>query len=196
MRSSPKLSVVKLAAKRRRRFASPGELGWWVGVMAMGAPDWVEQSRMRVSPRCAVRMEKEVLGCQKGVLVGVEMRAMELVLPPMKGWVLWWVCLPSSGSSSSSGEGGGFGGVSRLFFCFGDVSSPWGLAEGMDEDAVMKSRSARRKEYVRSASMEDGAAPLDSGSGDCVEEDSCKVLDFVMTEGLREAPRPPVSVGR
>lgn len=51
----------------------------------MARPSDVRQRRMRVSPQWAVRRVEGEEGCQKGVGVGVEMRATEQVEPPLKG---------------------------------------------------------------------------------------------------------------
>ena len=85
MRSSPKESVMKEAAWRRRRAASVGDDGWWFVVRGTARPSEVRERRIRVSPQWAVRSVEGVEGCQKGVGVGVEMRATEAVEPPLKG---------------------------------------------------------------------------------------------------------------
>ena len=69
-RSSPKESVTKLAAKRRRREASLGVEGWWSVVRGCAAPSLTRERRMRVSPQWAVRSVEGVEGCQNGVGVG------------------------------------------------------------------------------------------------------------------------------
>lgn len=51
MRSSPKESVTKDAACRRRRAASEGEEGWCVVVKGTARPSEVRERRMRVSPQ-------------------------------------------------------------------------------------------------------------------------------------------------
>ena len=87
-RSSPKESVImEPAAKRRRRDDSRGLEAWWLVVSATGAPSDTRERRMRVSPTWAVVRVAVVEGCQNGVGVGVEMRAMEAVEPPRKGAV-------------------------------------------------------------------------------------------------------------
>jgi len=84
-RDSPKESVTKEAAKRCRRAASAGVSGWWFVVRGTAWPSATRDRRMRVSPQWAVRRVQGVEGCQKGVGVGVLMRAMEQVEPPRKG---------------------------------------------------------------------------------------------------------------
>ena len=84
MRSSPKESVTKVAAKRRRREASTGVEGWWFVVRGIALPSLTRQRRMRVSPQWAVIIVAGEAGFQKGVGVGVEIRAMEAVEPPWK----------------------------------------------------------------------------------------------------------------
>ena len=83
-RSSPKESKEEMA-HLRRRLASGGEDGWWVEVRGTAAPSLTRERRMRVSPTWAMAREKVVEGCQKGVGVGVEIKAMEAVEPPRKG---------------------------------------------------------------------------------------------------------------
>lgn len=93
-RSSPKESVTKVAAYRLRRVASMGDEGWWFVVRASDLPVSTRQSRMRVSPTCAVISVAGDAGCQKGVGEGVEISAMEAVLPP------WKRVLPPIGAES------------------------------------------------------------------------------------------------
>jgi len=84
-RDSPKESVTKEAAKRRRRAASEGISGWWLVVRGTAVPSETRLRRMRVSPQWTVRRVQGVDGFQKGVGVGVLMRAREQVEPPRKG---------------------------------------------------------------------------------------------------------------
>lgn len=84
MRSSPKESVTKVAAKRRRRVASTGVEGWWFVVSGTALPSATRQRRILVSPQWAVTIVAGDAGFQKGVGVGVEIKAMEAVEPPWK----------------------------------------------------------------------------------------------------------------
>ena len=58
-------------------------------VNGTATPSEERQSRMRVSPQWAVSRVEGEEGCQNGVGVGVEMRAMEQVEPPLKGGGEW-----------------------------------------------------------------------------------------------------------
>ena len=59
--------------------------GWWFVVRGTAAPLETRDRRIRVSPQWAVTRVEGVEGCQKGVGVGVLMRAAEQVEPPLKG---------------------------------------------------------------------------------------------------------------
>lgn len=141
MRSSPKESVTKLAAQRRRRDASLGEEGWWFVVRGIARPSETRERRMRVSPQWAVTRVEGVEGCQNGVGVGVEIRAIEAVEPPLKGALFWgfWCCK------------GRFEGEWRLSFALRGRSSATVSEEWVERRswARRKVRSVWRKAWVR-----------------------------------------------
>jgi hypothetical protein len=64
--------------------ASTGVEGWWFVVRGTGWPSLTLQRRIRVSPQWAVTIVAGDAGFQKGVGVGVEMRAIDAVEPPWK----------------------------------------------------------------------------------------------------------------
>lgn len=143
-RSSPKESVTKEVAKRRRRAASEGADGWWFVVRGMAAPSETRERRMRVSPQWAVMRVEGEEGCQKGVGVGVDIRATEQVEPPRKGLLVF-------------GDGG-WGDAMYGDKEWGDMSAVLmgrSAAMGSESDfrrrswVVRNDRSAFRKAWVR-----------------------------------------------
>ena len=145
-RSSPKESVTKEVAKRRRREASLGVEGWWSVVRGRAEPFVTRERRMRVSPQWAVRRVEGVEGCQKGVGDGVEIRAMEQVEPPWKGLPLVFVLFVGLGGRRLWGE------MSEVLM---------GRSAAMESESErrrrswfwMKVRSAARKAWVRIVDM-------------------------------------------
>ena len=148
-RSSPKESVTKEAAKRRRREASEGVEGWWFVVRGMGAPSETRERRMRVSPQWAVRSVEGVEGCQKGVGVGVDIRAMEQVEPPLKGLLLSGLVLVVGVGLGERCEGGWeWGDMSEVLI--GRSAAMASESERMRRSWFwMNWRSAVRKAWVR-----------------------------------------------
>ena len=94
-----------------------------------------------MSPTWAVRSEQGVEGCQKGVGVGVEIRATEQVEPPRKRWgPPIWVF--------EEGMLEGWAGEPRMSEAFRGASVWMGSSlrgEALRAWAEMKSRSAVRK---------------------------------------------------
>ena len=155
MRSSPKESVTNVAAYRRRRVPSIGELGWWSVVTGTARPVAVLQRRMRVSPTCATTRVDGEAGCQKGVGVGVEMSAIEAVEPPTNRIGPPIRCLEELRCAGSPRMSSAFRGLSL-----------WVSGPGLRACAVTKSRSAFRKEYISTVSIETG----DLAEGSSVDE--------------------------